>query len=300
MVEALDGMDGERFLGEPQGRDTLNALAYSTAVIRKKDPDAVIAVFTADHLIEPADKFRLAVEAGFRAAESHENILVTFGITPGYAATGFGYLELGDSLGEDLIRLERFREKPDAESAAEYLDAGPGRYLWNSGMFVWHADTLLKCVGKYEPETYSEISRIADSAGTPDFDAVLEEVYDGLKKISIDYAVMEPASADPEFTVAAVPMDLDWKDIGSWTAFSRTLEPDTAGNIILSGEDCLEDSSGNILYSSDGSHLIAGIGIDDLIVVHTDEATLICPKDRDQDLKALYNAVKEKYGDRYV
>lgn len=300
IVDRLDGFEDEQFLGEPTGRDTLNALAYSSAILRKIDPEAVIAVFTADHIIEPVEDFLRIVEQGYRAAEENDNSLVTFGIAPTYAATGFGYLELGPALSADACRLKQFREKPAKPIAEEFFEAGAEKFLWNSGMFVWSADTLLKCVEKYEAECFKGIAEIADAWGNSDFNTVLEKVYPGLKKISIDFAVFEPASADPEFTVAAVPMPLTWLDIGSWSAYGGICESDEQNNRSGAENHLLMDSSGNITVSADDKHLIAGIGIENMIVIHTEKATLICPKDRDQDIKKLYNLIKEEYGDEYI
>lgn len=300
IIDRLDGFDESQFLGEPAGRDTLNALAYSSAVLRKMDPGAVIAVFTADHIIEPIDDFLKIVEKGYKAAEENENALVTFGVAPTHAATGFGYLELGAQLSPDVRSLKQFKEKPVKVVAEEYFNAGADKYLWNSGMFVWKAETLLKCVEKYEPECFNGINKIADAWGSADFEEVLENVYTELKKISIDFAVMEPASEDSDFTVAAVAMPLTWLDIGSWSAFSEICESDSAGNNCEAENHLLLDSKGTLAVSEDDEHLIAGIGLDDLLVIHTSKVTMICPKDRDQDIKRLYNSIKEEFGEKYI
>ena len=300
ILERLNGFGPGQFIGEPTGRDTLNALAYSAAVLFKKDPDAVMAVFTADHIIEPVDKFLEIVERGYKIVEANEDCLVTFGVSPDYAATGFGYLELGDDFQHGSKLLKRFKEKPDKPTAENYFKTGAERYLWNSGMFVWKAETLLKCVEKYEPENYRMIMEIAENIGKDGFEDKLEEIYPKLRKISIDFAVMEPASADDEFRVAAVPMPLSWIDIGSWTAFSGICESDGKENSYEAKNHMLLEGSGNFIASDDDDHLVAGIGIEDLIVIHTKKATLICPKDRDQDIKTLYNAVREEYGDDFI
>ena len=300
IIDRLDGFDSARFLGEPTGRDTLNALAYSSAIISKKDPDAVIAVFTADHIIEPQDEFRRIVEKGYRTAEENDNTLVTFGIAPTYAATGFGYLELGDSVSEDAMRLKQFREKPALPDAEAFLKAGAGRYLWNSGMFVWKASTLLACVEKYEPECFNGIMSIAETFDTDGFEQTLETVYPELKKISIDFAVMEPASSDEDFCVAAVPMPLTWLDIGSWSSYGEICEKDQLGNSSLGCDSILHGSRDNLVLSDNGDHLIAGIGLENMIIIQSGNATLICPKDRDQDIKKLYDDIKETYGDKYI
>ena len=300
ILNRLQGFEEKQFFGEPTGRDTLNALAYSAAILQKIDPDAVMAVFTADHIIEPVESFLKIVEQGYRVVEKNENTLVTFGITPDHAATGFGYLELGEDFIEGSKLLKRFREKPEKKLAEQYHAAGAEKYLWNSGMFVWRAETLLKCVKKYEPQNYTKIMEIAESWGTEGFNNTLERIYPDLKKNSIDFAVMEPASADDEFRVAAIPMPLTWLDIGSWTAYSEICDQDDNGNSFSLDSQLLLDSRNTMLASDEDGHILAGIGLDDMIVIHTSKATMICPKEKDQDIKKLYNAVKEKYGSKFI
>ena len=296
IASSLDGFSPEQFLGEPTGRDTLNAVGFSAAAIAASDPDAVIAVFTADHIIEPVGEFLKIVDHGFRLAEQHPETLVTFGIAPTAPATGYGYLELGDSIDESAHVVRQFREKPDTETAREYFAAGPGRYLWNSGMFVWRASTLLDCIRRYEPENFAGIEKIGGAWKTPERDAVLAEIFPTLKKISVDFAVMEPASRDPQVRVAAVPMPLSWLDVGSWPMFAETCPHDDAGNAIGAGRSQLLDTRGTLVASSDPEHLIATIGCEDLIIIHTPEATLVCRADKAENIKALHKLVGEQYG----
>ena len=225
ILDAVPGLTPEQFLGEPMGRDTMNAVGFGAAIIAKNDPDAVIAVFTADHLIQPIDRFRQIIAQGFAVVEDHPEMLVTFGIAPTQAATGYGYLELGEPLTPSAQVVERFKEKPDEAAAKIYFAAGPQRYLWNSGMFVWRARTLLDCVGRYEPASAAELVRVADAWGGANQAAVLQDVYPKLRKVSVDFAVMEPASRDPAFRVAAVPMPLEWLDVGSWPMFAEACPP---------------------------------------------------------------------------
>ena len=290
----------DQFLGEPVGRDTLNAVAYSAAVIAGRDPDAVIAVFTADHVIEPLDEFQKIVEHGFQLAEQHPETLVTFGIAPTQAATGYGYLKLGALVDDSARVVEQFKEKPDAHSAEEYFKAGPERYLWNSGMFVWRASTLLDCVRRYEPENYAGISKIASDWSGSRRDSTLSQVFPSLKKISVDFAVMEPASRDPLVRVAAVPMPLQWLDVGSWPMFAETCRHDEHGNAIGAEKTLLLDTHGSLAASSDPNHLIATIGCEDLIIIHTPEATLVCRKDRAESIKELHRQVGEQFGKELV
>lgn len=305
IAENLPGLAPGGFLGEPVGRDTLNALAYTTAVVARRDPYATIGVFTADHLIEPVEKFRAVVAAGYDLAESRESTLVTFGVTPRSPSTSYGYLSLGAPLAEippgeaGGIRgriVEQFREKPDAATAQAWVAAGPERFLWNSGMFVWQAAAFLECVRRYEPAVFDAVRRIGDAWGTPAFSGVMASTYPSLKKISVDFAVMERASRDPAVTVAALPMELSWQDIGSWPAFSETCRADDAGNSISAARSLLLDCRGTLVASSDPGHLVAALGCDDLMIVHTPDATLVCRRDRAEDVKKLHAMVAERFG----
>jgi mannose-1-phosphate guanylyltransferase len=299
ICSAVPGLRPGRFLGEPTGRDTLNAIGLGAAVIGQNDPEAVIAVFTADHIIEPLDEFREIVAHGFQLAEHQPNTLVTFGITPTSAATAYGYLQLGGLIDESARVVERFREKPDLATAREFVGAGPEHYLWNSGMFVWRAKTLLDCIRRYAPENSAGIEKIGHAWHGPRQDAVLAEVFPTLKKISVDFAVMEPASRDPLVRVAAVPMPLQWLDVGSWPAFGETCPHDERGNAVGGGRVLALDTRGTLVASNDPRHLIATIGCEDLIVIHTPDATLVCRKDQAESIKELHRLLGERFGKEF-
>ena len=297
---AMPGLDDARILGEPEGRDTLAAVGFPAAIAMRDDPDAVMAVFTADHLIEPIEDFQRRVDVGYRIVEANPNTLVTFGIEPTHAATGFGYVEMGEPLSgfEQAYRTVRFVEKPNAETAAEYVASG--RYAWNSGMFVWRAATLLECIRRYKPEVHAGLMEIAAAWRTSGQADVLGTVYPRLEKISVDFALMEPASVDDAVDVATVSMPLRWLDVGSWPAYGETLDADEAGNRTACEQTVLLDSSNNLVVSDVPGHLIAAVGIDDLVVVHTQGATLICRRDHAQKIKQLHEAVGEKFGEGYL
>ena len=297
---AISGFSPQQFLGEPTGRDTLNAVGFAAAVIAKQDPDAVIAVFTSDHLIKPVDRFQAIIAEGFDLAERSANSLVTFGIAPTQPATSYGYLELGRAIDGSARVVERFKEKPDEPTAREYFKAGPERYLWNSGMFVWRARTLLECIRRYEPANHAGLARVAEAWGGSQQAAVLTEVYSGLKKISVDFAVMEPASRDPAFQVAAIPMPLEWLDIGSWPMFAETCPHDGEGNAIGAERHVLLNSRGTLVASDDPGHVIAAVGCEDLLIVHTPDATLVCRADCAEDIKKVYSLIGERFGAEYL
>lgn len=297
---AMPDFADSQILGEPEGRDTLAAVGLPAVVAMRDDSNAVMAIFTADHLIEPVDDFQACVEVGFRIAEENPKALVTFGIKPTHAATGFGYVELGESLVgfDQAYNTVRFVEKPDAETARQYVDSG--RYAWNSGMFVWRADTLLNCIRRYKPEVHAGLMEIGEAWGTPRQTEVLAAIYPRLEKISIDFAVMEPASTDEAVDVATAAMPLRWLDVGSWPAYGETLVPDDAGNRTACERVVLLDSSNNLVVGDVPDHVVATVGVEDLVIVHTERATLICRRDHAEKIKQLHKAVGEQFGKEFL
>lgn len=296
----LPNLAPAQYLGEPTGRDTLAALGFSSAVIAKSDPQAVVAVFSADHLVEPLDEFVHTVNEAYKIVENSPSTLMTYGIAPTFPATGFGYLELGKVFAESGRIVDRFIEKPEESAAQEYLNAGQSRYLWNSGMFVWNARTFLDCIKVYEPEVYEGISAIADAWGTDSSRDVLASVYPGLKKISVDFAVMEPASRDSHVHVAALHMPLSWLDVGSWPAYAEIHRADTDGNVSAAAKSALLDCRNVLAVSNDPDHVVSVIGCEDIIVVHTEDATLVCTKNQAEKIKNMRQLVADQFGNGFV
>ena len=292
-VSAVEGLQADRLIVEPSGRDTLAAVALGCAVIAETDPDAVVAVLTADHLIDPLSSFAATLDAAFALAEAASETLVTFGVVPDAPATGFGYLELGDPLAAGGRVVSSFREKPSLAVASEFLAAGPEHYLWNSGMFVWRADTLLRAVDTFVPESAPLLRAMGTAYGTPDWDALAQDAWPRLPKLSIDYGVMEPASTSPDFTVAALPLDARWLDVGSWPAYGRALEADADGNQVGAARAVLHASRNNVVASSDPGHLVTLVGCEGMVVVHTPTATLVMPAAQAQRVKELHALVAE-------
>jgi len=290
------GLPDGQYLGEPMGRDTVNALGFCAAVLHKNDPEAIMGVCTADHIIEPIQDFRTFFTQGFTLVEQCPNALITFGIAPTAASTAYGYLQLGKTISNTARIVEHFREKPDAPTAADFFRAGPEKYLWNSGMFAWRAATLLNCIRNYEPEIHAGLMRIAETWGGPKQQQVLAEIYPGLKKMSVDIAVMERASRDPQFKVLAVPMPLKWVDVGSWNTFAETCLHDEHGNAIAAARHLLHETQQTLVVSSDPRHLVVTIGCEHLTVIHTPEATLVCRSDQAEAIKEVHRLVGEKFG----
>jgi mannose-1-phosphate guanylyltransferase len=303
VLQNLPDLPKENLLGEPTGRDTANAVGFPAAVLAKKDKDAVAAFVTADHVIEPVDVFQNAIKTGFDVATEHPNSLVTFGIVPTHGHTGLGYIHRGEALAvkgksNAAYRVQAFKEKPDKPTADRYVESG--RYYWNSGMFVWRCDTVFNELAIHLPENHKLLKQIADAWGTPNQDATLKDLYPKLQKISVDFAIMEPAShRKGKAQVVVVEMPVKWLDVGSWPALSETLATDEHDNAVDCQSCVFLDSDGNIVISTDPDHLLTTIGVSDMIIVHTKDATLVCPKSEAQRVKDLTVKIKEKFGNRY-
>jgi mannose-1-phosphate guanylyltransferase len=304
VLDDLPELPKDNLLGEPMGRDTANAVGFSAAILRERDADAVMAITTADHVIEPVDTFQQSVKTAFDVTAEDPNALVTFGIVPTHGHTGLGYVHRGEPLmvkGKPgaAYRVLGFKEKPDKPTADRYVESG--RYYWNSGMFVWRCDTVLNELAAHLPESHKGLAQIASAWNTPQRDKVLNDVYPALKKISIDYAVMEPASQHKgKANVVTVEMPIQWLDIGSWPALAETLRLDEHDNAVDAQLAMLVDTDNNIIISHDPEHLIATVGLSDMIIVHTRDVTMVCPKRDAQRVKDLVGKAKELYGDRYM
>ena len=292
-VSAVEGLRADRLVVEPSGRDTLPAVALGCAVIAAADPSAVVAVLTADHLIEPVDEFARLLEQAFTLAEERADALVTFGVVPDAPATGFGYLELGAPLGPGRV-VTTFREKPTLSVAAEFLAAGPDRYLWNSGMFVWQAETLLRAVDAFVPQSAQVLRALGAAYGTAGWDDLARDTWPTVARLSVDYGVMEPASTSPDFTVAALPLAASWLDVGSWPAYGDAVGRDELGNAVSAPRAVVHASRDCVVASSDPAHLVTLVGCEGLVVVHTPTATLVMPAAEAQRVKELHARVAEQ------
>jgi mannose-1-phosphate guanylyltransferase len=293
---ALPDLAADRLVLEPTARDTANAVGLAAALVADVDPDAELAVVSADHVIRPVARFAAALDTAYAALAQRPRALVTLGITPTAPATGFGYVRRGDPTGlPGVSEAAAFREKPDRATAEEYLASG--EYLWNSGMFVWRARTVLDALAEHLPGTAAALQRIVAAAPGPERDDVLAELFPTLQKISVDYAVLEPAAAEPG-RVLVVDLDVDWLDVGSWPALAGTLRHDDEGNAVQ-GLTVLVDSERNIVFSDDPEHLIAMVGVSDSVVVHTADVTLVCPARDAERVKALLSEVERRFGARF-
>src|SRR4051794_24071926 len=294
---ALPRLGADRLVLEPTARDTANAVGLSAALVAAVDPDAELAVVTADHVIRPVERFAAALHTAYDLLAVRPDALVTLGVTPTSPATGFGYVQKGAPTEvRGVAEVASFREKPDRATAERYLASG--EYLWNSGMFVWRARTVLDALAEHLPESAAGLAAIVAASPGVQRDAVLAEVFPALPKISVDYAVLEPAAAVPG-RVTVVDLDVDWLDVGSWPALAHTLDTDAAGNAVR-GLTVLLDSSGNVVLSDDPGHLVALVGVRDSVVVHTADVTLVCPVADAERVKELLAAVSAQYGSTFA
>ncbi|WP_448627016.1 mannose-1-phosphate guanylyltransferase [Geodermatophilus sp. URMC 64] len=292
---ALPELGADRLVLEPVARDTANAVGLTAALVADVDPDAELAVVSADHVIRPVERFAAALRTAYDALAVRPDALVTLGIRPTAPATGFGYVRRGPATEvAGVAEAASFREKPDLPTAQRYLASG--EYLWNSGMFVWRAATVLDALADHLPETAKGLGRVVAEAPGPARDAVLAEVFPTLPRISVDYAVLEPAAAQPGRVLVA-DLDVDWLDVGSWPALAHTLDQ-VDGNAVR-GLAVTLDAAGNIVFSEDPEHLVALVGVRDSVVVHTADVTMVCPVGEAERVKALLAAVEEGHGSRF-
>jgi mannose-1-phosphate guanylyltransferase len=293
--ESLPQFGDEQILGEPIGRDTVNAVGLTAAVLMTRDPQAVFAVLTADHLIEPEAEFVRACDLGFRLVEADPTRFVTFAIKPTFPATGYGYVERGQPIDgfTGAFQAGRFVEKPNFETAKQYIASG--NFNWNSGMFIFPAAMFMRALQAHLPQNHAGLMQIADAWGVGlKRQAALQSVYPQLKKVSVDYGIMEPVAKDPHgsITICTVPMGLNWMDVGSWPSYGDTLDPDAQSN--RTNARTLHVNSQDILaVSDDPNHTITSIDCKDLIIVHTKDATLVCPQGSAEKIKDLAGKVPE-------
>lgn len=283
--EQLPEIPPENILAEPMSRNTAPCVGFAAAVISKKYGDAVMLVLASDHLIKNTALYLDTMTQAAEVAVENEN-LVTIGITPAYPETGYGYIHFGknDESGgsSSVYSVKRFVEKPELDTAKEYLASG--EYLWNSGMFVWKTSTILNKFSELMPETYDGLMKIREAFGTEHFESVLMSCFSEFPSVSVDYGVMEQASH-----IYTIPGNFGWDDVGSWLALERINKTNEYGNMIQG--DAITINTRNTIISG-GGKLIATIGLDDLIIVDTDDALLICKKEDTADVKKIIENLK--------
>ena len=286
--EIVPQIPEENIIIEPIGRDTAACIGYAAAIVRHREPDAVMAVLPSDHVIAPPDRFMESLATAETWVREKDG-LVTFGIRPSWPHTGMGYIHRGEHLDTrddfKIYRLRRFREKPNIDLAQQFIDTG--EYYWNSGIFVWKASTILGEIEQHMPEHHALLTDIAAALATPDEKKVIEETYPKFQRISIDFGVMELARS-----VTVIEADYTWDDVGSWVAIPKHHPTDLHGNTVLADYQGV-DSTDNIIVGDRG-HLITAVGVHKLVIVHTPDATLVCDRDKCGEVKKLVEQLREE------
>ncbi len=287
--EALPELPSENLILEPVGRNTAPAIGLGALILRRRNPDAVMAVLPADHVVQKEAELLRVLQRAAEIVRDHP-FLVTLGIQPTRAETGYGYIEQGALVEPGAYRVQCFTEKPDTRTAEAFLRTG--RFSWNSGMFVWKASDILAAMQAHCPETHRDLQKIDGALGTQDEAQVLRQVYEEMPAESIDYAVMEKAR-----DIVVIPVDLGWSDVGSWRALEEVLPQDAQGNT-LRGQTVLRNTSNSIVVGE--KRLIAAVGVNDLIVVETDDAVLVCHKDKAQEVRQVVELLRVRGLDQYL
>ncbi len=295
--EQLPELPPTAIVGEPCKRDTAPCIGLAALAVRRTDPDATLAVMPSDHVIGTAESFQQAIQFAAGLVDEAPQRIVTFGIPPTYPAESFGYIQRGaqvaaaDDSTQVAYQVEQFREKPDEATARDYLAAGG--YYWNAGIFVWKAETILAALRTYQPQLYERLERIADVWGTNQFDDVLAREFTAIEGISIDYAVMEHAD-----DVVVVEAQYDWDDVGSWQALARLHGTDDQGNTAI-GKHLGVDTQGTIVRTDD-DHLVVTLGLEDCIVVHTPDATLVAHKHQEEAIRQVVRQLESRDWREYL
>jgi mannose-1-phosphate guanylyltransferase len=296
--ENLPKIAASNIIAEPVVRDTAGAIGLAAAVLTKRDKEATMTVVTADQLIEPAEVLEQAIKDAVLFIQQNPAAIITFGIKPISASSEFGYIKCGGPqkypyCKNEICKVEEFKEKPEEKIARQYL--AQGNFLWNSGMFVWKAATILEYITKYLPETEEPLRMIQDDWGTENQKQTLYEWFVKLPKISIDFAVMEGAQ-----NVYTMRLDCRWLDLGAFSALAEFIDSDKDNNVIVAGHCQMLDCKDNIIVTEEQGHLIAAIGIENMVIAHTPDATLICRKDQTRRLKELVELIRGKTGERFL
>jgi mannose-1-phosphate guanylyltransferase len=284
--EQLPDLPPENLIIEPEARETAAGIGLAAVKLARRDPDAVMAVLPSDHFIGSEQDFRRCLSWAAEFARTNK-MLVTFGIRPTEPKTGYGYIKMDRLLvndnGRRAYHVEEFTEKPDFERALRFLQSG--KYLWNSGMFVWRVQTILQAYRKHMPEMYRHLAHLYEILGSPDEREIIRETYPQMPKLSVDYAIMEKAE-----NTAVIPADFAWDDVGSWRSVERFLTHDHSGNIV-NGLHVGIDTGRCIIESED--KLIATIGVRDLLIVQSENSILVADKERDQEIKDLVRRIEK-------
>jgi len=296
--ESVTGLPYNNVIAEPVVRDTAGAIGLAASILTKLDPDASMAVLTADQIIEPAETFQQALKDALTYVNANPDKMITFGIKPTFPSTQLGYIKCSAPVKypkckNEIFVVDSFKEKPAEETARRYLDAG--QHFWNSGMFIWKAKTILAHLNKFLPDAAQPLRKIQSDWDGPHQKDTLADYFPKLPKISIDFAVMEKAPG-----VHAIKLDCRWLDLGSFAALADIIKSDKNDNIVVAGQTEILDYESSILVTEDTEHLIAAIGLDNMIVAHSPDATLVCPVSQAYRIKDLLELIERRTGEKFL
>jgi len=292
IAASAPSVPAQNLLSEPLRRNTAPCVALAAKVLHDRDPQAVITVLAADHLIQKEELFREIIDSAMTLAEK-EDVLITLGIKPGYPETGYGYIEAGEEAGKvndtPYHQVAAFHEKPDTATAQDYFDSG--RFFWNSGMFVFKASALLAATEKHLPDLYQALQKVDGNDSPAQLKLSIDEMYPNLEAISIDIGIMEKAE-----NIIVFPADIGWSDVGSWTTLRDLFPHDEQGNVAV-GNHIFHQAESNTVFARDG--IVVALGVEDLIIVHTPDATLVARRDDAQEVKKIYDELEKMGLDKY-
>jgi mannose-1-phosphate guanylyltransferase len=277
--------DGQMIL-EPTPRNTAPAVGLAAAVLAKRDPNAVMINVWADHFIKNGDVYKEKILLAEKALETKGEYLIDIVAEPEYPATGYGYLEAGEGMGDEIFKAKRFVEKPDLDTANLYIEAG--NYYWNTAIFVWKAQTLLNMYKEFKPEMYEDLMILQGAWDTLTQNEVMAEVFPEMESISIDYAIFEKTPH-----IALIPANLGWKDVGSWQAIYDVLKNGDNDDVVEKGKVIKIDTKNSLIFNENKDKLVAVVGMDDVVIVDTKDALLVMKKSQDQDVKKVIKELEE-------
>lgn len=279
---------------EPARKDTAAAIGLESVIISHADPQAIVASLGSDHSIKRGDEFRRVLQVAEQFIQEQPEYMLSIGLRPTRPDTGYGYIECGEVIAEidhsQIFHVNQFCEKPDEKTAKAFV-AEPN-FLWNGNMFVWRVDTILKLYQQYLPDMYAQLQEIAAAIGTSEQQEVIERIYPQMEKIAVDYAITEKAEKR-----AALPAEIGWNDVGDWARLKDELAETEAQNITIGAQHLSVDSQNTLVYSDTPRKVIATVGVDNLIVVDTGDALLICDKYHSGDVKTIVNMLEDEHSE---
>jgi mannose-1-phosphate guanylyltransferase len=306
IAKALPELSEDAILIEPCKRDTAPAIGLAAMHVVKKSRDGIMAVMPSDHVIRTDSAFQQAVRLAASLVEENPKRLITFGIRPSYPAESFGYIERSNPLTTNapiplfetddapgVYEVKKFHEKPKVDVAQTYLEQGG--YYWNSGIFIWRAQTILDAIAEFQPEMYEHLATIGQAIGKSDYQEVLQREIEAIKPISIDLGVMEHISG-----VVVIEAPFEWDDVGSWRAIERLRETDEHGNVIDAARHISLDTTGTIIRSTDPNHVVVTMGVEDLIVIVTPDATLVANKKDEESIRQVTKELADRGWKEYL